>query len=189
MIERPPTLMTWHSGSMRTTGVSVEDITSLSSRLSRMRSERTWWRRSSRGLSIMCLFSPRHSGGDDRADGFAIERTGQVARYQPIDHLYRAPMLGVFHHLEDASLDDDVIQVQGVQLLNRDCGDEFRRAVLLGIGGIEPILVLNVDHRAGTKDLAHQIDAGVGPIRRDASDGRVRLPVDVGRHAEEDHRP
>ena len=51
MIERPPTLMTWQSGSMRTTGVSVEAITCLSSRLSRISSERTWWRRPARPFS------------------------------------------------------------------------------------------------------------------------------------------
>ena len=39
MIERPPTLMTWQSGSMRTTGVSVEAMTCLSSRLSRISSD------------------------------------------------------------------------------------------------------------------------------------------------------
>ena len=42
MMERPPTLMTWQSGSMRTTGVSVDDMTCLSSKLSRISSERTW---------------------------------------------------------------------------------------------------------------------------------------------------
>src|SRR4051812_14307488 len=44
MIDRPPTLSTWQNGSMRTTGVSVEDITRLSNRLSRISIDRTCWR-------------------------------------------------------------------------------------------------------------------------------------------------
>src|SRR5688572_20622890 len=133
MIDRPPTLMTWQSGSMRTTGVSVEDITSLSSRLSRISSECTWWRRSSGGLSIMCPLRPRHSGGDDRADGFAVESAGQIAGCESVDDLDRAPVLGVLHQGEDTVLNDDVVQVQCLQLLDRDLGDERRLAVLLRV--------------------------------------------------------
>src|SRR5438874_2515102 len=52
MIERPPTLSTRQNGSIGTTGVSVEDITPLSNRLSRISIEWTWWRPSA-GISTI----------------------------------------------------------------------------------------------------------------------------------------
>src|SRR5690242_14162667 len=109
MIERPPILITWHVGSMRTTGVSVAAITSLSSRLSRIRNDRTWCRRStgrSWRRSIIRFPLPPRSGGDDRAHRLAVERTGEGAGFEPVDHLDRTPVLRVLHQLQDAALDD-----------------------------------------------------------------------------------
>src|SRR5215212_11561577 len=93
IIERPPTLMTWQSASMRTTGVSVEDITCLSSRLSRISRDLTWWRRSVAGcceLSIESCSPSRRLGGDDCPHRLSIKRSREVARYQPVDDLDRA---------------------------------------------------------------------------------------------------
>jgi hypothetical protein len=39
-------------------------------------------------------------------------------------------------------LDDDVDEIECFQLLDRDAGDERGRGVLLGVGSVEPILVL-----------------------------------------------
>src|SRR5215210_4010063 len=65
MIERPPTFTTWQNGSIATTGVSVDDITCLSSRLSRISIDSTWPRRSigiSRALgswmSMCVIYNP-----------------------------------------------------------------------------------------------------------------------------------
>src|SRR6266571_6973457 len=105
MIERPPTLSTPQNGSMRTTGVSVADITRLSSRLSRISIEWTWWRPSA-GISAIGdggvnddMVGPRLRG-DDRPHGLAIERAGQIASLQSIDNLDRAAVLGIPHELE-----------------------------------------------------------------------------------------
>src|SRR5713101_7578514 len=65
MIERPPTLSTPQNGSMRTTGVSVADITRLSSRLSRISIDWTWWRPST-GISAV-----GDGGADDDMVGLA----------------------------------------------------------------------------------------------------------------------
>src|ERR671920_666772 len=107
--------MTWQSGSMRTTGVSVEAITCLSSKLSRISNDRTWWRRSATGsceLSITPCLSSRCSCGDDGSHRFPVQGSRQVARFQTVDHLNRAPVLGILHDVENASFDDHVVQVQ-----------------------------------------------------------------------------
>jgi len=88
-------------------------------------------------------------------------------------------VLGIFHHVEDAALDDDVVQIQCFKFFDSDPWDEACVAVFLGVRGVEPVFVFDEDHRAGTEDLAHEIRAGVGTVRRDTADGRVRLPVSV----------
>src|SRR5215212_2094297 len=146
IIERPPILMTWQSASMRTTGVSVEDMTCLSSRLSRISNDRTWWRRSVAGcceLSMSSYSPSRHSRGDDGPHRLSIERSSEVARDQPVDDLNRAPVLSVFHHLENAALNDHVVQIQCFKLLHRNVRDELGRGVFLGIRGVQPVLILD----------------------------------------------
>src|SRR3954452_19637143 len=113
---------------MRTTGVSVEDITCLSSRLSRISSDRTWWRRSTAGSckpSIIPRLSSRRSRADDRTNVLPIQGARQVPGLQAVDHLNRAPVLRVLHDLEHTVLDDDVNHIQLFQFLNSDLRDEF----------------------------------------------------------------
>ena len=60
-----------------------------------------------------------------------------------------------------------------LQLLDRDRRDEFRVGVFLGVGGVQAVLVLYVDHRPGAEHLADQEGAGVGPVGRDPPDLRI----------------
>ena len=118
----------------------------------------------------------------------ARKGTRQVARFEAVDDLYRATGLGVLHHLEDAVLDDNVSEVEGLELLDGDRRDERRARVLLGVGGVEAVLILDIDHRSGTKHLADQVGAGVGPVGGNPPDLRIGLPERVRGHSEEDDR-
>src|SRR5216684_3730854 len=176
MIERPPTFTTWQNGSIDTTGVSVEDITCLSSRLSRISIDSTWRRVST--CSFMAQTSC--SGGNDGADRLAVERAAQVALLQAVDDLHRAAVLGVLHELEHGPLQDHVAKVELQKLVDRDPGNELGVLVLFRVGRVQALLVLDVDHRAGAKRLADEIAARIRPVRRDAADLRVGLPIGVG---------
>ena len=118
----------------------------------------------------------------------AVESPGQVAGHKSVDDLDGAPLLGVLHHLQHAVLDHDIVQIEGLKFLNGDLGDELRVGILLGVRRVEAVFILDVNHGAGAENLADKVDPGIGAVRRDAADGRVGLPVDVGRHAEENHR-
>ena len=84
MIERPPTLMTWQSGSMRTTGVSVERhhllVEQALAHQQRAHVVAAIGRRSCCELVVMRSALVTHSRGDDRADVFAIRGRGSGCR-------------------------------------------------------------------------------------------------------------
>src|SRR5262245_48644598 len=84
--------------------------------------------------------------GDDRAYGLAVERAGQIASLQAIDDLDRAAMLGIPHELEHSMLKDDIGEVELLELLDGNLGDEFRVTVLFRISGVEALFVLDIDH-------------------------------------------
>ena len=61
-----------------------------------------------------------------------VEGTGEGNRFRPIDRLNRAPVLGVFHHLEDATLDNAVVQVECLKLSTEIAGMNFAPGSFLG---------------------------------------------------------
>src|ERR671917_2355452 len=149
MIERPPTLTTWTFGSMRTTGDSVEAMTSLSRRLSRISIDSTWWRRSF--VSVIVYSTPGRIvavsiRGDDGPDLLSFKHPREVALDETVDDLDGAAVLRVRHQLQHGVLHHHVGKIHLPQLIERDARDELRVRILLRIGRIEPILVLDVDH-------------------------------------------
>ena len=97
-------------------------------------------------------------------------------------------MARVLHEIENRALDDQVVEVERHKIGHDMRGDELGVRVLLRIGGVETVLVLDVDHPARAEHLGDQEAAGVGPLRRNAADDRVLLPQLVGRHSLADHR-
>ena len=59
--------------------------------------------------------------------------------------------------------------------------------VLFGIGAMQTVFVLHVNHLPGTEHLGDQEAAGVGPLRWNPAGGWIGLPQLVGRHTLADH--
>ena len=96
-------------------------------------------------------------------------------------------MLGRLHQVENGELDDRVLQAAGDQLVDRDLGDELGVGVRLGVGAVETVLVLDVDHLLAAEVLSHEVAARVGAIGRKQPLLREPHPHAVGRHPAEDH--
>ena len=75
----------------------------------------------------------------------------------------------VQHEIQHRALDDQIVEVARQQLLHADARDVRRVRVLLRIGGVEPVLVLDVDHLPCAEHLGDQEAAGVGALRRNAA--------------------
>src|SRR5918998_3738726 len=111
MIERAPILTTCTFGSMRTTGDSVEAMTSLSRRLSRISIDSTWWRRSF--VSVIVYSTPERIvavsvRGDDGPDLLSFERPREVALDETVDDLDGAAGFGGGHQLPHGVVPHDV---------------------------------------------------------------------------------
>src|SRR5438552_4809339 len=126
--------------------------------------------------------------GDDRPHVLAIDRAGQIASLQAVDDLDRAAVLGVPHELEHSMFEDYVGEVQLLELLDSDLGNELRITLLFRIGRVETLFVLDVDHRARSPDFTDKIAAGIGAVRWNAANLRIGLPICVRRHADRDNR-
>src|SRR5262249_6080595 len=84
--------------------------------------------------------------------------------------------------------EDDVGEVELLELLDSDLGNELRITVLLRIGRVETLFVLYVDHRARPPDFTDKIAAGIGAVRWNSANLRIGLPICVRRHADRDDR-
>ncbi|KAF5043962.1 hypothetical protein DSECCO2_496780 [anaerobic digester metagenome] len=115
---------------------------------------------------------------DDGADMLAVQ-CGQnvLGMPQGVDDLKLLQALGVLEEGQDRPLDDEVVQIHGHQVGNRDAVDElelFDILGLLGIVAIQAALVLQVDERLGPDVLGQQKRPTVRAMRRDGAEfGRV----------------
>src|SRR5574341_1265604 len=74
---------------------------------------------------------------------FTIEGARQIARREAIDDPNRTPVFGMFHHLEDGTFDDHILQVKGLQFCHGDGLDELGMPVLLRISRVQALFVLD----------------------------------------------
>src|SRR5215510_4797953 len=84
-------------------------------------------------------------------------------------------------------LEDDVAEVELLELIYSNPGDEFRITVLFRISRVKTLFVLDVDHRARSQYFADEIAAGIGAVRWNTANRRIGLPVGVGGHADRDN--
>src|SRR5262249_33451910 len=138
---------------------------------------------------------PRHRNilrllsGDNRTDVFPVERSREVAWFETIDYLNGAPVGRISHHVENAALNNQIPQIKLLQFGESNFSYELRVAVLFRIRRVQAFFIFHKDHRSRPKYLTNQIAAGVCSVRWDASYRRIGVPVDVRRHAKENHRP
>src|SRR5215510_8822840 len=121
------------------------------------------------------------SGCDHSSDSLAVERACQIAPFQAVDDLNRAAVFGILHELEYGSLQHYVHQIELNEFVDRNLGNELGVRVLFWVCRVKALFVLDVDHRAGTQGLANQVTSGVRPVRGNAADLWVWLPIGVRR--------
>ena len=98
-------------------------------------------------------------------------------------------MSSSLEQIENRELEHGVVEIHRLHLVHGDSGDERGVGMRLGIGRVEPVLVLHVDHGLAPERLGQQVAAGVGPVGRDEPLGGDPHPHLVGRHASEDDGP
>src|SRR5262249_11732624 len=126
------------------------------------------------------------SRADDRADIFTLERGQHLAGFESIDDLQLLAPLRARQVLDDDALEHDVGLAARDELDGRDRRNMGRGRVLLGIVGVEAVLILDEQRAPRAEELGRQKYAGVGAVRRDPAALLALLPVAERRHAAHD---
>lgn len=97
-------------------------------------------------------------------------------------------MAGVAQELQEGPLDHEIGQVGGYELVHIDLRDQYRVRIGLWVRRVQPVFVLDEDHRLAPVDLRYEEAPGVGSAGRDDTFVGHRLPHVVGAHTGKDHR-
>src|SRR3984957_17092482 len=156
MIDRPPIFTTCTQGRRRMgRPPATGRVRSESSRV---------WRASGEATCLALLVGSVMSvslRGDDGAHMLAGERAGQVTRDETVHDLHLVDMTRRLEEIEHRELEDRIVQPLRLHLIDCDPRYEFRILRRFRVRGIEPILVLDEDHRLAAELLGDEEASGV----------------------------